>query len=107
MRISDWSSDVCSSELITVDGFSHLFSARAIRLQDRFGALIGMTVSGFLTWVTWAKAESTAEYGDITAMLGIPLAPFVYFMAIMLALDAVCQAANFFRSGPTAGSHTP
>src|SRR3546814_14888736 len=82
MRISDWSSDVCSSELITVDGFSHLFSARAIRLQDRFGALIGMTVSGFLTWVTWDKAESTAEYGDITAMLGIPLAPFVYFMAL-------------------------
>lgn len=92
---------------ITVDGFSHLFSARAVRLQDRFGALIATAVSGFLAWVTWAKAESTAEYGDITAMLGIPLAPFVYFMAVMLALDAVCQAANFFHAGPATGSHTP
>ncbi|MBO1111396.1 TRAP transporter small permease [Bordetella petrii] len=92
---------------ITVDGFSHLFSARAIRLQDRFGALLAMVVSGFLAWVTWAKAGSTADYGDITAMLGIPLAPFVYFMAVMLALDAVCHAANFFRAGPATGSHTP
>ncbi|CAM4145978.1 TRAP transporter small permease [Bordetella tumulicola] len=82
---------------ITVDGFSHLFSARAVRLQDRFGALLAGVVSGFLAWVTWSKADSTADYGDITAMLGIPLAPFVYAMAVLLALDAIYQLSNMCR----------
>lgn len=92
---------------ITVDGFSHLFSARAVALQDRFGALLATVVSGFLAWVTWGKAASTAGYGDMTAMLGIPLAPFVYFMAALLALDAVYHAANILRPVAATGSDTP
>jgi len=90
---------------ITMDGFSHLFTARAVRLQDRFGALIAMIVSGFLAWITWGKAASTADYGDMTAMLGIPLAPFVYFMTVLLALDAIYQAANLCRSSPEEATH--
>ncbi|MCD0505162.1 TRAP transporter small permease [Bordetella petrii] len=86
---------------ITVDGFSHLFSARAVRLQDRCGALAAGAVSGFLAWVTWDKADSTADYGDITAMLGIPLAPFVYAMSVLLALDAVYHLANARQSAAT------
>src|SRR3546814_15901159 len=30
MRISDWSSDVCSSDLFNLDAFQHLFSANAV-----------------------------------------------------------------------------
>lgn len=92
---------------ITVDGFSHLFSARAVDLQDRFGAVLATVVSGFLAWVTWGKATSTADYGDMTAMLGIPLAPFVYFMAVLLALDAIYHAANALRPIASTESETP
>jgi len=79
---------------IVVDTFSHFFPEGVQRLQDRIAALISMLVSGMLAWITLHKAQTTADYGDITAMLGIPLAPFVYFMAILLALDTIYHAVN-------------
>lgn len=79
---------------IVVDSFSHFFSMRALQWQNRVGSLLAMVVSGFLSWIAIKKALSTAEYGDMTAMLHIPLAPFVYFMAILLALDAIYHAMN-------------
>ncbi|NYT84861.1 TRAP transporter small permease [Pollutimonas harenae] len=79
---------------IVVDSFSHFFPKGVRRLQDRIAALISLLVSGVLAWITLHKAQTTAGYGDITAMLGIPLAPFVYFMAILLALDAIYHAVN-------------
>lgn len=79
---------------IVVDSFSHFFPATVQRLQDRIAALISLLVSSCLAWITLHKAQTTADYGDITAMLGIPLAPFVYFMAILLMLDAIYHAVN-------------
>ncbi len=79
---------------ITVDSFSQLFSAHAQRMQDHIANLISLVVSAFLAWVTLNKAQTTAAYGDITAMLSIPLAPFVYLMAALLMLDAAYHAAN-------------
>lgn len=78
---------------IVVDSFSHLFPAHVQRMQDYAASFISLMVSGFLAWVTLQKANTTAGYGDMTAMLNIPLAPFVYFMAALLALDAVYHAA--------------
>lgn len=84
---------------IVVDSFSHFFPPYIQRLQDHAADLISLTVSGFLAWVTLHKAQTTADYGDMTAMLNIPLAPFVYFMAALLALDMVYHAVNLV-SGP-------
>ncbi|WP_245152320.1 TRAP transporter small permease [Allopusillimonas soli] len=81
---------------ITVDSFSHFMSPGVLRAQDTVAALVATVVSGFLAWVTLHKAASTANYGDMTALLHIPLAPFVYFMAGLLALDAVYQLLNVF-----------
>ncbi|MGB3291269.1 MAG: TRAP transporter small permease [Burkholderiaceae bacterium] len=83
---------------IIVDSFSHFMSDRMLRAQDCVAALIATVVSGFLAWVTLHKAISTANYGDLTPMLHIPLAPFVYFMAGLLALDAVYQFVNVFAA---------
>ncbi|MFT0545500.1 TRAP transporter small permease [Allopusillimonas ginsengisoli] len=91
---------------ITVDSFSHFMSPAVLRAQDRLAAVIAAVVSGFLTWVTLQKARSTADYGDITPLLHIPLAPFVYFMAVLLALDAVYQLINLF-SPPGQQQDTP
>lgn len=79
---------------ITVDSFSHFFSTKAQLLQDHLASTISLVVSAFLAWVTLHKAQTTANYGDITAMLSIPLAPFVYLMAILLTLDAVYHGVN-------------
>ncbi len=79
---------------IVVDSFSHFFSPATVQWQDRFGSLLAMVVSGFLTWIAAKKAIGTADYGDMTAMLNIPLAPFVWFMAVLLAIDTIYHAAN-------------
>lgn len=91
---------------IVVDSFSHFFSARIQRLQDLVAGVISLTVSGLLAWITLHKAQTTADYGDMTAMLNIPLAPFVYFMAILLALDAVYHGVNLLL-GATPPQETP
>ncbi|NYT63315.1 TRAP transporter small permease [Alcaligenaceae bacterium] len=79
---------------IVVDSFSHFFSVRMQRLQDQVAGVISLIISSLLAWITLHKAQTTADYGDMTAMLNIPLAPFVYFMALLLALDAIYHAAN-------------
>jgi hypothetical protein len=38
-----------------------------------------------LAWLMWLKADKIAGYADTSESLKIPLAPFVYFMAIMIA----------------------
>lgn len=79
---------------IVVDSFSHFMSHRTVMAQDRLAGIMASGISGFLAWITLKKAQSTAEYGDMTALLHIPLAPFVYFMAVLLALDALYQLGS-------------
>jgi TRAP-type transport system small permease protein len=42
-----------------------------------------------LAWLTWLKADRIRAYGDATDVLRIVYAPFVYFMALTLALAAL------------------
>ena len=90
---------------ITVDSFSHLFSPATLRAQDCVAGLLALTVSACLAWVALRKAQSTADYGDMTPMLNIPLAPFVYAMAALLALDAAYRLAALV--GPAAAQPEP
>ncbi len=90
---------------ITVDSFSHFMPPGVLRAQDKLAAVLATVVSAFLAVVTLHKARSTADYGDMTALLHIPLAPFVYFMAVLLALDAVFQFINLFT--PPSRQDTP
>ncbi|AMG88705.1 TRAP transporter small permease [Bordetella parapertussis] len=90
---------------ITVDSFSHLFSPATLRAQDCVAGLLALTVSACLAWVALRKAQSTADYGDMTPMLNIPLAPFVYAMAVLLALDAAYRLAALV--GPAATQPEP
>ena len=43
----------------------------------------------FLTWQVWIKAGRISAYGDTTDVLRILVGPFVYFMALMIALTGV------------------
>jgi hypothetical protein len=60
-----------------------------------------------LAWLIWLKAGKIAAYGDTTDVLRIALAPFVYFMAIMIAVSGLIHAWKIFHPGaPSTGGPT-
>ncbi len=48
-------------------------------------------------WRVWLLAELTADYGDATEFLAIPLAPITYFIAVLSGCAAAAFAANVVR----------
>jgi TRAP-type C4-dicarboxylate transport system permease small subunit len=42
-----------------------------------------------LAWLMWSKAGEMAGYGETTAQLRLPKAPFVYGMSVLCALTAL------------------
>ena len=50
------------------------------------GALLG------LAWLMWSMASQMAGYGETTAQLKLPKAPFVYGMSVLCAVTAVVHA---------------
>jgi hypothetical protein len=52
----------------------------------------------FLAWQVWIKATRIAEYADTTDVLRITIAPFVYFMAAMIALTGAVHIFKIFAA---------
>jgi TRAP-type C4-dicarboxylate transport system permease small subunit len=52
-----------------------------------------------LAWFAWLKAGKIAAYADTTESLKIPVAPFVYFMAVMIALAGLIHVWKIFVPG--------
>ena len=46
------------------------------------------------SWLMYRKAATLADFGDRTQLLGAPIAPFVYFMAALLAVTALVHIAK-------------
>jgi TRAP-type C4-dicarboxylate transport system permease small subunit len=53
-------------------------------------------------WLMARKAATLAEFGDRTQLLGVPIAPFVFFMAALLAVTALVHLAKTFTAGESA-----
>ena len=49
-----------------------------------------------LAWLMWQKAGQIAQYGDTTAQLKIPQAPFVYGMAALCVVTALVHIRLLF-----------
>jgi hypothetical protein len=63
----------------------------------------GVIILG-LAWRVWIKAGKIASYGDTTDVLRLPVAPFVYFMTIMVAVTGVVHLAKMiFPPAPRSG----
>jgi TRAP-type transport system small permease protein len=58
----------------------------------------------FLCWQAWIKATKIASYADTTDVLRIPIGPFVYFMAVMIALTALVHVYKVFVPGAARAS---
>jgi hypothetical protein len=50
-----------------------------------------------LTWLVWLKADRISAYGDATDVLRIVYGPFVYFMALMIALAGMIHLYKTFE----------
>ena len=50
----------------------------------------------FLAWQVWIKASRIASYHDTTDVLRITIGPFVYFMALMIALTGAVHVFKVF-----------
>lgn len=92
-------------EHVTLDFVDMLLGPKGRSFLQRAVDLVcGVIILG-LAWRVWIKAGTIAGYGDTTDVLRVPVAPFVYFMTIMVAVTGVVHLAKVIfpphpRRGP-------
>jgi len=92
-----------ADEHVTLDFIDMLLGDRGRLLLRRIVDLIcGLLFLG-LAWRVWIKADRIAGYGDTTEVLRVPVAPFVYFMAAMVALTGIVHLAKVIFPPPPRG----
>jgi TRAP-type transport system small permease protein len=75
-----------SDEHATMDFIDRLLGPRTQRWLERGVQLVNGAFMLFLAWLVWRKANRIWGYRDTTDVLRILYGPFVYFMAVTLAL---------------------
>lgn len=85
-------------EHVVFDTLDALLPPALRRVQQALvDALCAAALAG-LAWLMAVKAVQTASYGDITAQLRLPVAPFVAAMGAACAAAAVVHALLAWRS---------
>ena len=88
-----------ADEHVTMDFIDRLLP-RTLRVPwIRMMHALCAAIMFFLTWQVWIKAARIASYGDTTDVLRITVGPFVYFMALMIALTGAVHVFKVFRPG--------
>jgi TRAP-type C4-dicarboxylate transport system permease small subunit len=88
-----------TDEHVTLDFIDMLLGTGGRQLLRRLIDLVcGVIVLG-LAWRVWIKAGKIAAYGDTTEVLRIPVGPFVYFMAAMVAITGVVHLVKVVLPG--------
>ena len=77
---------------VTVDLIDPVFPKVLTRARQLLINLISTVILAVVSWRVWLLAERAGQYGDRTEFLQIPVAPFVYFIAVMCALAALVAA---------------
>lgn len=89
---------------VMVDLFAMRLGRRGRRIQLAFALVVAAIVSALLGVVTWSQALSALAYGDKTTMLGLPMAPQVFFMSGFLFLNAIVYLAQLWALWRKPGS---
>ena len=84
-----------ADEHVTMDLIDKLLG-RWRHLWQRVVQAISAAIMFLLTWLVWLKADRIAAYGDATDVLRIAYGPFVYFMAVMIALAGLIHFYRIF-----------
>jgi TRAP-type C4-dicarboxylate transport system permease small subunit len=78
-----------AEEHAVMDFVDRVLGPRARRMLVRAVEGVSAAFMCLLAWLTWLKADRIWAYRDATDVLRIVYGPFVYFMALTLALAAV------------------
>ena len=87
-----------ADEHVTMDFVDRLLPQRVGELWMRAVHAACAALMFFLTWQVWIKATRVSAYGDTTDVLRIVIGPFVYFMAVMIALTGLIHVAKVFSA---------
>ena len=90
-------------EHVTIDTIEQHFPDAVKAALRRVMHAIAAAGLGGAGWLMYRKAATLAEFGDRTQLLGVPIAPFVYFMAALLAVTALVHLAKTFLPAPPSG----
>ena len=77
-----------AGEHIVFDLIDRFVPAWFTRWQASLANLVTAAVFGGSAWIVFGRAARTVQYGDTTAQLAIPMGPFHYMIAAMLAVTA-------------------
>ena len=86
-----------SDEHAVMDIIDGLLGPRARRWLERGVQLVNAAILLFLAWLVWLKANRIWGYRDTTDVLRIVYGPFVYFMAVTLALAGLIHLYKIFE----------
>jgi len=78
-----------ADEHAVMDFIDRLLGPRGQGWLERGVQLVNAGFMFLLTWLVWRKADRIWAYRDATDVLRIVYGPFVYFMAVTLALACV------------------
>jgi TRAP-type C4-dicarboxylate transport system permease small subunit len=90
-------------EHVVFDSIDPLLGRTLRRAQTLVIDLVVAALLGAMAALMWDKAAQMAGFGDTTAQLHIPQAPFVALMGVLLALTALVHLLLAFA--PTAHHH--
>lgn len=83
-----------SDEHAVMDFIDRVLGPRALGWLQRAVQLANAAFLLFLAWLMWLKADRIWGYRDTTDVLRIVYGPFVYFMAVSLALAGLIHLAK-------------
>jgi TRAP-type transport system small permease protein len=86
-----------ADEHVTMDFIDRILPDRARAAWIRIMHAVCAAIMFFLTWQVWIKATRIASYSDTTDVLRITIGPFVYFMAVMIALTGAVHLYKVFE----------
>ncbi len=78
-----------TNEHAVMDFIDRLLGRRGLRGLEGGVELVSAVLMFGLAWLVWGKADRIWAYRDATDVLRILYGPFVYFMAVALALAGV------------------
>ncbi len=95
------------SEHIVFDSLDGVVPRALKGLQHRLVHLVCAGTFAFLGLQLIKRAERFAEYGEVTAHLGLSLAPVAWIMAVFLATTALVHLLFVVQLPPGALEHVP
>jgi TRAP-type C4-dicarboxylate transport system permease small subunit len=86
-----------ADEHAVMDFIDRLLGPRSQGWLERSVQLVNAAFMFLLTWLMWRKADRIWAYRDATDVLRVVYGPFVYFMAVTLALAGVIHLYKVFE----------